>query len=70
MVLPGVPRTKRIQFVKEVVRLLLKEGLDGVTAAEHAEIAALTEKLLSGIEPVPEKLEESPEEITAESGGC
>ena len=67
MVLPGVPRTKRIQFVKEVVCLLLEEGLDGVTAAEHAEIVALTEKLLSEIEPVPEKLAE---EVSEEPCEC
>jgi hypothetical protein len=70
MVLPGVPRAKRIQFVKDVVCLLLKEGLDGVTAAEHAEIAALAEKLLSEIKPVPEKLEEPAEEVSEKSGGC
>ena len=70
MVLPGVPRTKRIQFVKEVVCLLLEEGLDGVTSRELAEIMELTEKLLSEIKPVPEKLEEPAEEVSEKSGGC
>lgn len=67
MVLPGVPRTKRIQFVKEVVCLLLEEGLDGVTSSELAEIMELTEKLLSGIKTVTV---EPIEEVAQEPGKC
>lgn len=67
MVLPGVPRTKRIKFVKEVICLLLKEGLGGVTASEHSELVELTEKLLSGIKPVPEELVE---EVSEEPCEC
>ena len=29
MILPGVPRDKRIKFVEELIGLLLEEGLDG-----------------------------------------
>jgi len=67
MVLPGVPRTKRIQFVKEVVCLLLEEGLEGVTSVEHREIAEIIEKLLSQIETVPDEPEQ---EVTGEPENC
>lgn len=63
MVLPGVPRTKRIQFVSRLIKLLLEEGLSGVSAAEHESLTAMINDLLSTAEPVPEKIEEEPEEL-------
>lgn len=67
MALPGVPRKRRILFVTQVMELLLKEGLDGITIEEHDRLTALTEQLLAQTEPVPEKMEEEPLE---EPGEC
>ncbi len=67
MVLPGVPRDRRIAFVAEMVELLLRDGIQGITVSEHDELSGLIRKLLDGVEPVAEGPGEEPSE---EPCGC
>ena len=68
MVLPGVPRGKRIGFVHNLIELLLEQGIDGITEQEHSELSDLIQKLMDSATPIPEvKEEEEPDEIP---GGC
>lgn len=66
MVLPGVPRDKRIDFVENMVKLLLQQGLEGITVEAHSRLTRMVNELLSSTEPVPEPLS-SPAE---KPGGC
>lgn len=66
MILPGVPRTQRIQFVKTLVELLLCEGLDEITDTELADMSSLVKEILESVEPIksqaePEEQENAPE---------
>ncbi|HOP25844.1 MAG TPA: hypothetical protein P5207_09740 [Candidatus Sabulitectum sp.] len=62
MVLPGVPRDRRITFVAEMLELLLDDGIQGITVSEHDELSKLITRLLDGVEPVPEEPEVKPSE--------
>ena len=68
MVLPGVPRGKRIGFVYNLIQLLLEQGIDGITEQEHSELSDVIQKLMDSATPIPEVIEE--EESEEKPGGC
>lgn len=68
MVLPGVPRGKRIGFVYRLIKLLLEEGIDGISEQEHRELSDMIKELMDSATPVPEVREE--EEPDEKPDGC
>ncbi len=68
MVLPGVPRGKRIRFVHTLIELLLNEGIAGITEEEHGVLSDVMRKLMDSATPVPENTED--EEPSEKPGGC
>jgi hypothetical protein len=51
MVLPGVPRDKRIGFVQEIIDLLLSRGIEGITALEYAGLSEMFRRRMASIVP-------------------
>lgn len=68
MILPGVPRTKRIQFVKTLVKLLFSQGLEGITDIELSEMSCLVNEMLKSVETVSSKPDLAEEEES--TGSC
>ena len=68
MALPGVPRSKRVIFVEELIGLLLEEGLDEITKSEYDRLYKMIMETMDSITPVPEKIEEIDTE--KKPGGC
>ena len=69
MVLPGVPRSRRIVFVHKLIRLLLEDGINGITEKEYIDLSEMIQNLLSSTTPdaKPEEPGEQPDE---KPGGC
>jgi len=68
MVLPGVSRSKRISFVEELICTLVEDGLDGITESELENLNKTIQKLMDGVIPVSEELENEGQE--EKPGGC
>ncbi len=68
MILPGVPRGKRIGFVHKLIGLLLEEGIDGIAEQEHQDLSDLMQRLMDSATPTPEVKED--EEPAETPGGC
>ncbi len=69
MVLPGVPRSKRIVFVHKLIRLLLEDGIDGITKKEYDDLSAMIQNLLDSI-TVDSETKEKNEEPEDKPGSC
>lgn len=69
MVLPGVPRSKRIVFVHKLIRLLLEDGIDGITEKEYIDLSDMIQNLLNSTTPDSEA-EEMKEEPEEKQEGC
>lgn len=68
MVLPGVPRSRRIKFVEQLIGLLLEEGINGITEREHSHIYKMMRDLMDSVDPVQEKVEE--DDTEEKPDGC
>ena len=68
MILPGVPRDKRIKFVEELIGLLLEEGLDGITEDEYTGLGKMIRELMDSVTPEPETVEKNVSD--EKPGGC
>jgi len=66
MVLPGVPRDKRIGFVQEILELLLSRGLEGITAQEYTGLSEMFRSKMASI--VPETAVEETREAEKKPG--
>ncbi len=69
MVLPGVPRSKRIVFVHKLIRLLLEDGIDGITDKEYSDLSDMIQNLLNSTTPNAES-EDISEQPDDKPGGC
>jgi len=70
MILPGVPRKKRIAFVEELIELLLSICLDGITEDEHSSLSDMIEKQMSSVMPAAAGEEDEQDQDDIEPPDC
>lgn len=59
MALSGVSREERVEFVHQLISLLLKDGLEGITETEYEGLNKMMEEYMNSITPVKEDIEET-----------
>ncbi len=69
MALSGVSREERVEFVHQLISLLLKDGLEEITETEYEGLNKMMEEYMNSITPVKEDIEET-EKQEKPGGGC
>ncbi len=59
MALSGVSREERVEFVHQLISLLLKDGLEEITETEYEGLNKMMEEYMNSITPVKEDIEET-----------